>query len=243
MFIVSLILLLVITSGGLFFLLRHLLTRNVTDATSHMQRMIKGYSEKEEEVKKKLEEADQQYQDALKNAKNEIEELKDKFKKESDEEKELILSQAHRESEILLTKARNSCEAMKKEMEKTINNRAIEHSGELICKVMSGDVRKMLHDMWAEALLSSNFAELERMRIPEDVSKAEISSAIALTKTQKETIEKSLKKKLKREIEMSEKVNPDMVAGIIIKLGNLVLDGSFASKVKGVVCESTAVED
>ncbi|MFH2137138.1 MAG: F0F1 ATP synthase subunit delta [Candidatus Omnitrophota bacterium] len=242
MVVVSMILLQVIIFGGLIFLLRHLLTRNVTDATSHMQGMIKGYSEKEDQIKIKLEEAEKYYAEKIKNADKEIEKLKDECKKQIDEEKVQVLAQAHKESETVINKARLTCEAIENELESKINQRGIEKAGELICQVLSPELCQIIHTTWVESLIESGFATMEWLKVPEAVNVAKVSTAFALTKTQKETLQKKLDIKLEREIKIEEKVSEKLVAGMIINLGSLVLDGSFVSKIREVVRESTADE-
>ena len=71
MFIFSLILLMVFIFGGLAFFLRHLLTRNISSATSHLQRMLKDTEGKEEKIKKKIEEAEKQCKEILEKAEKE----------------------------------------------------------------------------------------------------------------------------------------------------------------------------
>ena len=238
MLVFSLIILQVLIFGGLFFLIRYLLTRNFTDATSHMQGMIKGYENKGEEVKKKFEEADKHYQDAIKKADNEIAELKDQLKKEVDTEKKSVLDLAHKESDALINKARSTCDSMEKEMDLLVDRKALERAREMLPQIFTKDLCKMIHEVWADSLIENGFTPMEWLKVPEDIKQAKVVSAFALTKGQKELLIKKLNSKIDRKVTLEEKVNDSLVAGIVITVGNLVFDGSLTSKIREIVRES-----
>ncbi len=240
MFVVSLIIFQIIIFGGLAFFLRHLLTRNVTDATSDLKVMIEDTTQKEEEIKKKLKESEEHHIAALKKTKEEVEDLKIKCKKEMEKERDEILDQAHKQSEELIVRANKACETIELELQKKINKRAVERAGELICKVLPQNVCQTMHAMWLKVLIADNINGLERLRVPEEVTKANILTAFELSKEQMAELTNKLKEKLHREIEMEQKVQADLIAGVVIYLGNLIFDGSFASKMMEVTHESVS---
>ena len=242
MLVFSLIILQVLIFGGLFFLIRHLLSRNVTDATAHMQGMIKGYESKGEEVKKKFEEAEKHYQTAMKKSEKEITDLKEQLKEEMDTQKKQILDQAHKESTILILKAKSTCSAMEQEMDHLVKQKAIENAGDLLCQVFTADICKIVHAAWADELIKNGFNHMEWLRVPEEVKVAKVVTAFELTKEQKDSLQKKIDKKLDRKMVLEEELKLDLVAGIIITVGNLVFDGSFTGKMREVVRESSADE-
>lgn len=239
MVIISIILLQIFIFGGLAFFLRHLLTRNVTSATTHLQGMIKDNTEKQEEINKKLQEAEKKRQEILKNADREAKRLKAALMKEMEVERDKILEEAHEHSKELIDRANKTCKAIEKEMELNVNKQAIGKAGELICKVLSADICQILHAQWLELLVSDGLSALDRLRVPEEITRAEICTAFALTEEQRKKLLDRLKEKLERDIMINEQVDSKLVAGLIITLGNLVFDGSFLNKVKEIVNESS----
>ena len=70
------------------------------------------------------------------------------------------------------------------------------------------------------------------MQIPEDVKEAKVVSAFPLTPDQKKRIISQLKSILGFSLNLEEAVDPDIVAGLSIHIGHLVIDGSFAFKLR-----------
>lgn len=58
----------------------------------------------------------------------------------------------------------------------------------------------------------------------------DITSAVKLNKKQQTDIGKSLEKRLARKVKLNCSVDPELVAGVLIKAGDTVIDGSFRSK-------------
>ena len=58
---------------------------------------------------------------------------------------------------------------------------------------------------------------------------AEVTSALPLTSDEQESVKKSVSAK-----EVSFKVDPSILGGLVIKVGDKVLDGSVAGKLEGL---------
>lgn len=58
----------------------------------------------------------------------------------------------------------------------------------------------------------------------------DITSAVKLNKKQQTELGKSLETRLARKVKLNCSVDPDLIAGVLIKAGDTVIDGSFRSK-------------
>ena len=240
--IVAIIFLQIIIFGGIIFFVRHMLSQNVTSATSHLQDAVKEYAKKQEDMEKKLKESQEQYEATMKKAKKEAEILKDQTRKEIEEERNRIIEQAHRESEIIIERAQKSAEAIRADQEKLINEKAVEKSGNLVCQIIPQNIAEEMHKTWVEDLIRDGITGLERLRIPDEVKFADISTAFALPPEQHQEIKDTIKQKLNKDVELREEVNISLIAGMIIRLGNLILDGSFYGKI-GELVHDTIIKD
>ncbi|MEJ6951274.1 ATP synthase F1 subunit delta [Natronospora cellulosivora (SeqCode)] len=78
-------------------------------------------------------------------------------------------------------------------------------------------------------LIYKNFFNLVNKE--KDIIEVEVISAIELNKKLKDSLQSKLNKLLdKKEIIIKEKVDPDIIAGMIVKIGDKVIDGSFRNK-------------
>ena len=58
----------------------------------------------------------------------------------------------------------------------------------------------------------------------------DVTSAVKLTKQQKLDISASLEKRLSRKVKLNCNVDPELIAGFVVKAGDTVIDGSVRSK-------------
>lgn len=64
----------------------------------------------------------------------------------------------------------------------------------------------------------------------EGIVEAEVTSAMPLTKEQEAALKESLKKKLGSEVILTTKVDESLIGGVVIRAGDLVIDGSIQSQ-------------
>jgi len=67
-----------------------------------------------------------------------------------------------------------------------------------------------------------------------------VISFAAMTDKQKQDLSLSLKQRLKREISISETIDPSILGGVIIRAGDLVIDGSVKGKLEKLKTEIAA---
>ena len=63
---------------------------------------------------------------------------------------------------------------------------------------------------------------------------AEVTSAVALNKTQREALAKSLKEKLGTDVALQETVDPSILGGLIVKIGSRMIDTSLKTKLNAL---------
>ncbi len=65
----------------------------------------------------------------------------------------------------------------------------------------------------------------------------EVVSAYKMTKAQENTLAAALKKRLDRDIRVTSKINHDLIGGVIIRAGDLVIDGSVQGRLRKLATE------
>lgn len=217
---------------GLIFMFRKILTQNVASATKHLDELNQDYTNKEKEINRQLEEVKQKSDQIIKQAQDEAEKLRVQTIKEAQAEQDKIISQARTQSEEIIQQADKSRQTLIAELEERIAKQAITKACELIQNTLPEQFKKEVHTHWVEELIKDGFSQLERLHIPQDVQEIKITSAFALTDGQRQILIKKLKSILDIDIKLKEEVDPKVVAGLIITMGSLVLDGSLKNKIQ-----------
>jgi F-type H+-transporting ATPase subunit delta len=87
-------------------------------------------------------------------------------------------------------------------------------------------------------LISETIAEiktLEAERFNQKTEEVKVSSAYPLTKEEKENLAKVLSAKFGAAVKLQESQNKDIIVGLVIKTGTLIIDSSLKNKLKKII--------
>jgi F0F1-type ATP synthase delta subunit len=230
--VASLIIFLITIVAGIVFAMRYFLTRNITQATSNLEKMSQSYQAKENEASKHLIEAEQKSSRILTKAKEEAEEIKTKSIEEIQEEKNRILRKAHLQGEQVVQQAEKTREFLAREMNQKIAKEAIQKACELIKEVIPDQIQKDTHSYQFKELIKSSLEELNKLHLPDKIKEVYITSAYRLTSDERNILENQLKKKIGSDIKIKEKTEPNLIAGFIITIGSIIIDGSLKNTIQ-----------
>jgi F-type H+-transporting ATPase subunit delta len=94
---------------------------------------------------------------------------------------------------------------------------------------------RLLSENHRLALLPEIAALYELLRAQaEGRVEAEVISASAVSATQLDEIAAALKKRLGRDIDLSTRIDPALIGGVVIRAGDLVIDGSVQGKLRAL---------
>ncbi|OGX18724.1 MAG: hypothetical protein A3K83_03355 [Omnitrophica WOR_2 bacterium RBG_13_44_8b] len=230
--LILLVVMQVIIFGGLIFILRRIFSLNVTDATKHLEDLSQDFNQKQESLNKKLEEAERTFQEKITTAQDEANKIKMQAMTEAQAEKDKIIQQARVQGQEIIQQADRTSQLIIRELDERIEREAIAKACELIQSVLPPALKREIHSRMVSDLVESAFSQLDKLQISDDVKEGKVSSAAVLSEEQRKAIKDKLKKKLNREINLKEDVDPKLVAGVVITAGSVVIDGSLKYKIQ-----------
>ena len=212
--------------------LKIILTRNVSSATAHLHELNQDYNQKVEDANKRKEEVDSYYDELLLKAKADAEKSKVQILREAQATQETVVKAARQQSEDIIAQAHRAQEMMTAEIESRVESRAVDRACEVVGMVLSNEMSEPMHTQWVKELLTTGLKDVDRLHVPEDLKEIQVVSAFPLTHEQKSQLEKKLREALHKDVKLVEKIEPEMIAGLQIQLGSLLIDGSLRHKVK-----------
>ena len=215
----------------LIYLFRKLMIKNLTKATVHLEELNRDYTKKEEEINKLLEEAKQKKELIIQEAQIKAEEIKNNTLNEAKEKKEKIIEEARNEAISIIKEAEKAREKLILELEERISKEAFNKAYQLLKDVLPKNFKEAIHNKWVEELLSKEFIYFENINIPSDLNTVKIISAFKLDDNIREILRKKIEERLNRSLTVLEEINEDLIAGIIINLGSLLIDASLKNKI------------
>lgn len=219
--------------------LRRILSRNVTAAAAHLQGLSAEYTRRQEELSQRLEESERQYGERITRAKTEAERIVVEARQEAESSRAKLLEEARLESERIVKQGMESRDALRKELEREMERRAVERACELIQKALPMEFRRGIQERWLDELFRNGFSQFDRLKPEDATGDIRIVSALPLTNAQRDALRAKLKEQGAKDVTLTEETDESLVAGLTVTIGSLVLDGSLSSKIREAVRHAT----
>lgn len=227
--LVQLIILQAITFIIIVFLMRKLLYSETSKEASRLKILQDEFSRKESELLAKIDAAERDAAEKISKVTQESEKYQGMKVQEADEIKEAILTAAKERAEEVVRSAVNSKEKMREEVELQMRAKIPTAAVKIFKESLSTQARQLVHDQLVEEVID-RLNNLDKSLFKTAADKGELLSAYPLKRGEKEKILSAVKGKAGRAVSLAEKEDKSAVAGIVIKLGSIVIDGSLENK-------------
>ena len=221
---------------GLLYFLRSILSRKISKATWDLEELSRDYVAKKEEADKLIEKAQRESKMVGARVKQEAEQAKEKIIQEAQDQREQVLKEANKKGMEITRKAERNVEYLRGELDQKIDERAREKVMALLLQSVPETFFKEVHQGMMAGLDQGEF-ELKHLKLAEDVKDAGVVCAFALTDKQKDELKQKLKKRIGSDVALKEKIDPGLIAGFMITIGSVVIDGSLKYKMEKAMQE------
>ncbi len=238
MLIAQLILFQVFIFALLVIVLRYVISKRVKLDKAQLQQMGAEYVQKEQEIRREQEKIKQEHDETVNKAAKEAAEILVKAQEEAKEEATRIVDKAQAQSEQVVQRAEKCAEGIIGDIEEKIKRGAVDKGCDLIGRILPEDTKKEIHAKYIGELINSSFDALSHMNIAEDIKEIEAISPYKLSEKILKEIKEGVKKYVKTDIDIKESIVLKLIAGIVIKIDNVVLDGSLLYRAKKIAKET-----
>lgn len=223
----------VIAFVGLVALLRWLFTRHVTASVQRLEQLYRDNLRREAELKPRMQAVERECQQKIQEAEAQAKALMAAGRLEADKARVELLQEARMESERLIQEAHERRDEIRRELEQGVDRKAVQLASDAVRFVLTTQVEEGLHGQLVDQLLQE-MTGLEAVRL-ESAAKAEVSTAMPLKPEQKSRLQAILAEKAGRSVEIAENLDDTVIAGMMVRVDNLILDGSLRNKLRDAV--------
>jgi len=230
----QLIIIQVVTFALLIFLLRQFLNQQVTRSQDKLQQLVQENRKREEELNKRRDETEKELKIKIDQHNKEVGKLRAAAKVDAQKMQEEIVARAKKDAERIVTEEKEKREQVRVKLVAEMEEKALNLASDIIGHIFTAQVTRGIHYQLTDEFIEE-IGKSDGRGLQLDVDEVEVAVPYSLTEVQMEKLKKILSSKMGRSIEVTQTIDPGIVTGMVVSLGNLVLDGSLTNKLKGAM--------
>jgi F0F1-type ATP synthase delta subunit len=237
MLILQFLILQILVFSAVIYFLKKILTGDTQSAISRLNVVYQDLLNKQKELNEKIKSAEAEYQAKKQEASEIIEKMKLQSQDEMRDKKDEMVKKAKAEAEEIIQKAQASSEKLALDIEKRLRDKLIDFTSNLILRTVSSKNMEAFHKDLVEDFLVKG-KELDLSSVGPQISILIIRSAMPLPPEVSKKIEQMVVQRLGRKLSIEEEVDKQLIAGVQLQFGTLILDASFANAIKEAAVEA-----
>ncbi|MFH1189718.1 MAG: F0F1 ATP synthase subunit delta [Candidatus Omnitrophota bacterium] len=227
----QLIIIQAVTFVAIVFVLRKLLYSESAKEMLRLKKLKEETAEKQRELQQKIDAAQDAYKEKMAEAEERVRAYQLKSEEEVKELKKKVLDKANADAEQIVKSAFNAKEKMREEIAEEMRKTAPVLASRIFKEFLSPVVRDLAHKELVRDVIDK-IKKADKISLKSKIDKAEIVSACPLSDNDKNEIEALIRDNLGYDVPLQGKEDERLVAGVVIKLGTILIDGSLDSRLK-----------
>jgi len=214
--------------------LRGLLYSHISRALQKLHVLNQQNMAKEKALKEELARAKIQADGEIARGKAEAEAIKEKLKGESEKEADRLIENARRESKRIIDEAVRESQRRVNEMEYIMHEKSVCFAADIVKYIFTQPAQKNLQNQLVDELIDE-LDKIPREKIKVEKASVDVVCAFNIDDKQKERLSEMLKTKIGGNVSLIIHTDENIVAGMILRSGGFVIDGSVSNKLKKVL--------
>lgn len=216
--------------------IRKLLLGDTVRAVERIGQAEAEIRKKEESMRLDMERHAQELAVQRKDLEKEFEGRREEADRQVAVSREQVLDEARREAADVLDKARKSERKLREQVALDMDEKAVEFGGRVFKLVFSERISAELNRHFVDELIDA-LEQTDASGITVDAGQAEFSASHPLDDAQRHRLQDLLGRKFGLKLEVREVIREELLAGLVMKLGSLEIDGSLLSRYQEAVVE------
>lgn len=209
----------------------------------HTNRAVEQVRQVETEVRRREETIRRQIEEHEKDFAQRKEEADAKFQKQKeDAEKEIgarrdqMLGEAKREGDKIIEQAKRNEANMRQQLQQDMEEKAVEYGGQAFQMVFAEKMNAAINAAFIDELLDA-LEEVDAGGLTVEAGEAQFVTSHPLEARQKKRLETIIEEKFGVVLAVRETVKPDVLGGMLLKLGSMEIDGTLRTRIQEAIVE------
>jgi len=231
--LIQLVVIQIITFVAIVFTLRKLLYAETAKEVGRLKKLKQEAAARQRDLAQKIEAAENAYREKVAKAEEDIRVFHQRAEEQAEEMRKQALDKANAESERIVNAASNAREKMREEIALEMQKKSPVLASRIFTEVLSDKVKLTAHKELINEV-ASEVKKIDKAKFKLKIKKGELDSAYPLDKSEKSNLSSLVVGRLGYKIPFEEKVEKHLVAGVVIRLGTLIIDGSLVNRLRQI---------
>jgi len=223
---------LVVLVGGI----RLLLAGTASRAVRRVRQVEDEVRKKEEDIRREIDEHERDFAEKKAETERQLQAHRDEARREAAHLKEKAVAEAKKESQKIIEQAHKNEQKIRDQIARQMEDKAVEYGGRIFKLVFSDLLTGELNGLFNGELIDA-LNEIEEGAITVDSGAASVTVSHPMSEVQRTRLETVLREKFRKDAVIEETVDETLLAGLILKMGSLEIDGSLRNRYMEAVGE------
>lgn len=209
--------------------IRLLLAGTAKRAVLRVRQVEDEVRKKEEDIRREIEEHERDFAEKKAEAERQLQAHRDEARREAAHLKEKAVAEAKKEGQKIIEQAQKNERKIRDQIARQMEDKAVEYGGRIFKLVFSDLLTGELNGLFNDELIDA-LNEIESGSITVDSGAASVTVSHPMGEEQRNRLETVLRTKFRDDAVIEETVDDSLLAGLILKMGSLEIDGSLRNR-------------
>lgn len=191
---------------------------------------------REDTIRQEIEAHEKEFARKKAEAEEEVQQRREASEKDILRMRDKMLDDSKKDAAKILEQAKKSEEKVKSQYALEMEEKMVDYAGDLFKLVFSERIGQELNRQFIDELLDA-LEEIDGASITVEGGDAEFIASHPILPEQKRRLEEMLASKFGVTLKVEEKLQEDLLAGLVLKLGSLEIDGSLLNRYREAAAE------
>lgn len=234
--LIQLLIIQIVTFVVLLVVLRSVFSRNLNTALTRLNSLHEENLVKEAQLAEELKRAQAEREAEVARGQDEANALIEEAKQEAIKARLMMEEEARKQAEKIIAQAKEETKDLKEKLTREIQKHSLDLAVKMIEQTFGDQDKEELQHQFITEIIDE-VAKLPKDKFTVSSDKVKVISSYSLLDNQRANLKKVLEEKLGVPISLEEAVNKDLISGLIVEIGGLVIDGTLKNKLYKVMPE------
>ena len=226
----------VVVLAVLVVVIHRVMAAHTNHAVEQVRQVETEVRRREETIRRQIEEHEKDFAQRKEAAEAKFQKQKEDAEKELGARRDQMLGEAKREGDKIIEQSRRNEANLRQQLLQDMEEKAVDYGGQAFQLVFGEKMNVSINAAFIDELLDA-LEQVDAGGLTVDAGEAQFVTSHPLDAKQKKRLETIIAEKFGLTLAVKETVNPDVLGGMLLKLGSMEIDGTLRTRIQEAIAE------